>query len=75
MQEQDLTTEELLKQVESAITAVMCGGQSYQLGNWSLTRADLSALRALRRELKEQLTGETSAGMFSNTYAAEFEGR
>ncbi len=75
MPEQDLTTEELLKQVETAITAVMRGGQSYQLGNWSLTRADLSALRAMRRELQDQLASESSSGTLSNTYAAEFEGR
>lgn len=40
-----------LAQVDTAIEAVLAGGQSYRLGSQSVTRADLSQLRALRDEL------------------------
>ena len=36
---------EMLEQVNSAISAVLAGGQSYKIGSRSLTRADLAMLR------------------------------
>ena len=43
-----LRPSERLAQVDEAIAAVLAGGQSYKLGSQSVTRADLSQLRALR---------------------------
>lgn len=64
-----------LAQVDEAITAVLYGGQSYKLGNWSVTRADLAQLRALRDELAAQVAQEGSGEFFPGVYAAYFEGR
>lgn len=45
---------ELLSHVDAAIQNILVGGQSYRLGNRSLTRADLSLLRQMRNELLAQ---------------------
>ena len=42
---------EMLEQVNSAISAVLAGGQSYKIGSRSLTRADLAQLKAIRDDL------------------------
>ena len=66
---------EMLEQVNSAISAVLMGGQSYKIGSRSLTRADLSMLKQMRDDLEAQLaTGETS-GLLDRTYVAIFDGR
>ena len=44
---------ELLSEVKKAIRAILIGGQSYKIGSRSLTRADLNALRDLKKELEE----------------------
>ena len=41
MNENTQKTAEMLEQVNSAIAAVLSGGQSYKIGSRSLTRADL----------------------------------
>lgn len=64
-----------LSEVNQAIQAVLLGGQSYRLGSRSLTRADLALLKAMRDELEAQLTNEAPSPLFSDTYAAFFEGR
>lgn len=64
-----------LKEVNTAIQAVLLGGQSYKLGSRSLTRADLSLLRQMRDDLEAQLKTEESSPLFSDTYVAFFEGR
>ena len=46
---EQMNTEELLKQVNTAIRTVLIGGQSYQIGSRKLTRADLSLLRRINR--------------------------
>lgn len=66
---------ELLAQVEAAIQKILVGGQSYRLGNRSLTRADLGLLRQMRGELAAQISGEESSSLLPNTCAAFFEGR
>lgn len=70
---ENLTPAEQLAQVNAAITAVLSGGQSYKLGGWSLTRADLSELRALRDQL--EAAQESSGELFPRTYVAQFDGR
>ncbi|MCI8857354.1 MAG: peptidylprolyl isomerase [Clostridiaceae bacterium] len=69
------TARELLQEVDNAIGRVMIGGQSYRLGNRSLTRADLGMLRQLKNDLTAQLAAEGSTGALSGFYAAEFDGR
>ena len=50
--------QELLEQVDQAIQSILAGGQSYKIGSRSLTRADLSLLRQMRKELTAELAGE-----------------
>ncbi len=69
------TTAERLEMVDKAIQAVMFGGQSYRLGTWSVTRADLNTLLKMRSDLRSQIAGETSSSLLANTYAAIFDGR
>ena len=69
------TLTEQLAQVNVAIAAVLAGGQSYRLGNQSVTRADLAALKALRDDLAAQAAQEDVDELLSRTYAARFDGR
>lgn len=66
---------ELLAHVDAAIQSVLVGGQSYKLGNRSLTRADLSLLRQMRGELLAQENAGADGGLLPGTAAAYFEGR
>lgn len=78
MDEKDLsglTVKELLSEVDTAICKVLVGGQSYRLGNRSLTRADLEMLRRLKSDLAAQLAAEGDASGLSGFYAAVFDGR
>ena len=44
-EEGQMTAAEMLQQVNEAITKVLIGGQSYQIGSRMLTRADLKRVR------------------------------
>lgn len=67
---------ELLAQVTAAIAAIATTGQSYTIGSRSLTRANLTELRELKKELEAQVASEGSnAGLFPNCYVAFFDGR
>ena len=66
---------EMLEQVNAAISAVLVGGQSYKIGSRSLTRADLSMLKAMRDDLEAQISGDQSANLLGNTVVAFFDGR
>ena len=66
---------EMLEQVNSAISAVLAGGQSYKIGSRSLTRADLAMLKTLRDDLEAQLAADESGPLLGRTYVAFFEGR
>lgn len=70
-----LRPSERLALVDAAIEAVLSGGQSYKLGNWSVTRADLSQLRALREELAAAAAQESGNGLLPRTWVARFDGR
>ncbi len=70
---ENLTPAEQLAQVNAAIAAVLVSGQSYKLGNMSLTRADLAELRALRDQL--EAVQESSDELWPRTYVARFDGR
>lgn len=71
---EELTNEELLKQANIAISKVMLGGQSYQIGSRQLTRADLGMLRKLKSELTSAVNGD-SGNLLDSTYIAMFDGR
>lgn len=66
---------EMLEQVNAAISAVLVGGQSYKIGSRSLTRADLSMLKAMRDDLEAQISGDQTANLLGNTVVAFFDGR
>lgn len=70
-----ITTAEMLQQVNEAITNVLVGGQSYQIGSRKLTRADLSMLRTLKKELQAEVNAEGESSILDNTYVAMFDGR
>ena len=67
---EQMNTEELLKQVNTAIRTVLIGGQSYQIGSRKLTRADLSLLR-----LQAEVNAQEASGLLDDTYVAFFDGR
>ena len=69
------TPQERLAQVQEAITKVLYGGQSYQIGSRKLTRADLSLLREMEKELKAEVTAENDTPFLDDTYVAFFDGR
>lgn len=71
----DMTIVEQLAEVNNAIYAVIRGGQSYKIGSRSLTRADLSLLRAMREELQAEVAAEGNSSLLDNTYVAVFEPR
>lgn len=75
MSENTISLSQQLEQVNAAIAAVLAGGQSYKIGNRSLTRASLPELKALRDDLQGQLAAEQSNGLMDRTSVAVFEGR
>lgn len=70
-----ITAAEMLQQVNEAITNVLVGGQSYQIGSRKLTRADLTMLRTLKKELQAEVSAEGESSILDNTYVAMFDGR
>lgn len=66
---------EMLEQVDSAITNILVGGQSYKIGSRQLTRADLATLQGIKNDLTAQVAQEGNNGLLSDTYVAFFEGR
>ena len=74
-EEGQMRAAEMLQQVNEAITKVLIGGQSYQIGSRKLTRADLSMLRAMKKELQAEVNAEGSSSLLDNTYVAFFDGR
>lgn len=64
-----------LAEVNTAIQAVLLGGQSYKIGSRSLTRADLALLRSMRDDLEAQIAAEDNSPFLDNTFVAFFPGR
>jgi len=75
MAETASTPQERLAQVQEAIVKVLYGGQSYQIGSRKLTRADLSLLREMEKELKAEVAAENDSPFLDDTYVAFFDGR
>lgn len=69
------TLAQRLLEVDTAIHAVLLGGQSYKLGTRSVTRADLALLRKMRDDLAAQLQTEENGGLLGGVVVAVFEGR
>ena len=69
------TPAERLAQVQEAIYKVRYGGQSYQIGSRKLTRADLSLLREMEKELKAEVAADNASMLIDDTYVAVFDGR
>lgn len=61
-----LTTQQLLEQVETAISAVLTSGQSYQIGDKKYTRADLAVLQQMRQDLYTTYQNENNTGTQTN---------
>ena len=74
-QPQRQTIAERLLEVDTAIHAVLLGGQSYKLGTRSVTRADLALLRQMRDDLAAQLQQEDNGTLMGGVVVAVFEGR
>lgn len=51
-----------LEEVQAAISAILTRGQRYQIGDRSLTRADLPALTAREKYLRKMADREASGG-------------
>ena len=71
---ENLSPNDMLKEVNKAMTTVLVGGQSYKIGSRSLTRADIGMLRELRNELQAQVN-DKNGSLLDNTYVAIFGGR
>ena len=69
------SAKELLAEVNKALIAVAAGGQSYKIGSRSLTRADLSMLKAMRDDLEAQVVAGKPSHLLDRTYVAYFDGR
>lgn len=74
MDDRPMTNDELLIEVDKAITTILRTGQSYKVGSRTLTRADIGSLRALKRDLMAG-TENNGSDLFGNTYVAVFERR
>lgn len=70
-----MTAAERLEEVNTAITKVLVAGQSYTLGSRRLTRADLSLLREMQKELQAEVAAGENTGLIDDTYVAFFDGR
>ena len=70
-----MTAAERLDEVNTAISNVLGGGQSYQMGSRRLTRADLGMLRQMRKELVAEVAAESESELLNNTFVAFFDGR
>ena len=72
---ESMKPKDLLEQVNTAITTVLVGGQSYKIGSRSLTRADLALLRSMKSDREAQVAAEGENGLLGRTFVAFFEGR
>ena len=69
-----LTAADMLQEVNNAIYAILVGGQSYKIGSRSLTRANITELRNLKKELEAQIA-QSDSPLLDDCYVAIFDGR
>lgn len=70
----NMTTEKFLEEVQNAIRTILIGGQSYKIGSRSLTRANLTELYNIEKDLKAQLA-QSNSPLLDDCYVAIFDGR
>ncbi len=68
-------TQKQLEEVQAAISVILAGGQSYKVGSRALTRADLSKLYDMKKELEAAAAEETSSALGRRSAAAYFDHR
>ncbi|MEE1137303.1 MAG: DUF6148 family protein [Acutalibacteraceae bacterium] len=70
------SNKDLLKKVNEAIVAITTTGQSYTIGSRSLTRANLTELRNMKKDLEAQIAAEANdSPLFGGCCVAFFEGK
>lgn len=74
MQQEQMTPEAMLTEVNKAIYTICVGGQSYRIGSRQLNRADLKTLYDMRSGLLEQAAAGEQ-GLLDNCYVAMFDQR
>lgn len=72
--QKELTAQDMLTEVNTAIQNVLVGGQSYKIGSRSLNRADLNLLNRMRNDLTAQVA-QNNSSFLDDTYVAFFQGR
>lgn len=68
-------TKKQLAEINEAITKILAGGQSYKVGNRSLTRADLSTLYQMKKELENNASEDNSGGLGRSVAVSFFDKR
>lgn len=71
---ENMTTKQMLEEVQKAIYTVLVAGQSYKIGSRSLTRANLTELYNIEKDLKAQLA-QNNSPLLDDCYVAIFDGR
>ena len=67
---------EQLAEVNIAITKILSGGQSYQIGSRRMTRADIGVLYQMKKELESAVNSdEGSGGLGRGVAVSVFDGR
>lgn len=67
---------ERLTEVRAAISKILVGGQSYQIGSRRMTRADMAELRRMEKDLESEVNAEADSGGLGRGVAVSvFDGR
>lgn len=64
-----------LAEVKKAISKILIGGQSYKIGDMTMTRADLSKLYDMQKELENEIATNESGGFGRHSAAVFFDRR
>ncbi len=70
-----MTASEQLEQVNAAIRTVLAGGQSYKIGSRSLTRANISELYEMKKQLESEAATDNNCGFGRGVAVGVFDGR
>lgn len=68
-------TQKQLAEVQAAISTILAGGQQYKIGTRSLTRADLSKLYDMKKELEAAVAEENNGILGRRAAAVVFDRR
>lgn len=68
--------EQELVEIKKAISKILNGGQSYRIGNRTMTRADLKTLYDMQTKVENEIAESEKGGILGrNTAAAVFDRR